>query len=343
MAKRTEQEIMKDWNYSDKPLVSVCCITYNHELYIRDAIEGFLMQETSFPFEVIIHDDASKDHTADIIREYATKYPRIIKPIFQEENQYSQGIKISPTFVWPKARGKYIALCEGDDYWVKSYKLQKQAEYMERHFECSMCFHAAEVMDVRKKSSAGYIRLFNKTKVWPKNKLFLGGGHSCPTASIFFIKKYIDNLPAFFYESPVGDHALALLLSVYGDVVYIDEVMSNRNLWVTNSFNTQYHEEKSNEWKILHIEEMIKVLKDFNRFSKRRWEKDIKKNILSRKLIIFSLKGYKKPLKSEEINKLIGELDIKERLKFYLRWAIPELYFFMSKLKKYLGSVRYFE
>lgn len=89
------------------PLVSICCITYNHENYIRDAIEGFLIQKTNFPFEIIIHDDASTDDTAQIIKEYADKYPNLIAPIFQTENQYSKGIMISPTYVWPCARGKY--------------------------------------------------------------------------------------------------------------------------------------------------------------------------------------------------------------------------------------------
>ena len=103
MAQRTEQEIMQHWKMDDKPLVSISCITYNHENYIAEAIESFLMQETDFPFEVLIHDDCSTDNTAAIIREYEKKYPNIIKPIYQEENQYSKGIKISPTFNFPKS------------------------------------------------------------------------------------------------------------------------------------------------------------------------------------------------------------------------------------------------
>src|SRR3972149_8846841 len=124
-----------------KPLVSVCCITYNHEAYIRNSIEGFLMQITTFPIEIIIHDDASIDNTSDIIREYEIKYPEIIKAIYQTENQWSKGIKPSPTYVWPRARGKYIALCEGDDYWTDPHKLQKQVDFMENHQEYSLCSH----------------------------------------------------------------------------------------------------------------------------------------------------------------------------------------------------------
>ena len=122
-----------------EPLVSICCITYNHEPYIRDAIEGFLMQKTDFPFEILIHDDASTDGTADIIREYEAKYPDIIKPIYQTENQYSKGIKVSQVYQFPRAKGKYIALCEGDDYWTDPYKLQKQVDFLEANLNCVIC------------------------------------------------------------------------------------------------------------------------------------------------------------------------------------------------------------
>lgn len=111
------------------PIVSISCITYNHEDYIRDAIEGFLMQKTTFPVEILIHDDASTDKTADIIREYEKKYPHLIKPIYQTENQYSKGIGVSATYQYPRANGNYITLCEGDDYWTDPYMLQKQVVF----------------------------------------------------------------------------------------------------------------------------------------------------------------------------------------------------------------------
>ena len=131
---------------NERPLVSICCITYNHEPYIRDCLEGFVMQRTNFPFEVLIHDDASTDRTADIIREYEAKYPDIIKPIYQTENQYSRGKSIWGEFQFPFARGKYIALCEGDDFWTDPRKLQIQYDYMEAHPECSLCFHRVNVL-----------------------------------------------------------------------------------------------------------------------------------------------------------------------------------------------------
>ena len=107
----------------DGIVVSVYCLAYNHEQYIRDALEGFVRQKTNFRYEVLVHDDASTDNTPAIIREYAQKYPDIIKPIFQTENQYSKGVKILPEIIHPKSSGRYIAFCEGDDYWCDENKL----------------------------------------------------------------------------------------------------------------------------------------------------------------------------------------------------------------------------
>ncbi|MEO8933819.1 MAG: glycosyltransferase [Xanthomarina sp.] len=115
-----------------KPLVSICCTSYNQENYIAQAIEGFLSQKTSFPLEIIIHDDASTDRTVEIIKAYAKKDLRITT-VFQSENQYSKNIKIWPNYLFPRARGKYIALCEGDDYWTDPLKLQKQVDFLESH------------------------------------------------------------------------------------------------------------------------------------------------------------------------------------------------------------------
>lgn len=124
-----------------KPLVSISCTTYNHAPFIRQCLDGFVIQKTLFPFEVLIHDDASTDGTQDIIAEYEKKYPDIIKPIYQKDNQYSKGIPIGVTFNFPRAHGKYVAMCEGDDYWTDPLKLQKQVDFLESHPDYVMCSH----------------------------------------------------------------------------------------------------------------------------------------------------------------------------------------------------------
>lgn len=118
-------------------LVSIHCLAYNHEPYIRQCLDGFVMQQTKFKFEVLVHDDASTDHTADIIREYEKKYPALIKPIYQVLNQYSRHVNVGALNL-SRARGKYIAWCEGDDYWIDPLKLQKQVDFLEKHPEYVM-------------------------------------------------------------------------------------------------------------------------------------------------------------------------------------------------------------
>lgn len=129
------------------PLVSVICETFNQEKYIRDCLEGFIKQKTDFIFEVLIHDDASTDKTQVIIKEYCIAHPTLIKPVFQKENQYSQGVSIWETIQYPRAQGKYIAFCEGDDYWTDHLKLQKQVDFLEANPECSAVFGNFTVYD----------------------------------------------------------------------------------------------------------------------------------------------------------------------------------------------------
>jgi glycosyltransferase involved in cell wall biosynthesis len=152
-------------------LVSVCCITYDHEAFIAQALEGFLMQRTTFSFEVIVHDDASTDATASIIRSYQERFPDKIKPIFQTVNQYSIAPGRMTTIVHKAARGRYIALCEGDDYWTDPLKLQKQVDFLEANPDYSVTYHDARVEDAEgrlllaSKIPAGKARDYNEQEL----------------------------------------------------------------------------------------------------------------------------------------------------------------------------------
>jgi glycosyltransferase involved in cell wall biosynthesis len=135
------------WPESAVPVVSIISLAYNHEAYIRDCLEGFLMQETTFPVEILIHDDASTDNTANIIREYEARYPRLIKSICRTENQFSKGKVGAPLHAYPGKRGEYIANCEADDYWTDPSKLQKQVDFLDRNPDYVMCYHDAKIID----------------------------------------------------------------------------------------------------------------------------------------------------------------------------------------------------
>lgn len=218
------------------PLVSVITLAYNHESYIRDCLEGILMQKTSFKFELIIHDDASTDGTAEIIREYVAKYPDIIKPIYQSENQYSKGVPIGRTFLYPRVKGKYIAECEGDDYWIDPFKLQKQVDLLELDSEIAMVHTDVNVLY---QESGIVSKCYNRRKKLLNSKSaiekiaiknILNGQYFVKTATVLFRKdlhdeyvqssiyKYIQN------NFPMGDTPLWVYLAYKKKIAYLDEV-----------------------------------------------------------------------------------------------------------------------
>lgn len=130
------------------PLVSIVCLTYNQEKYVKQTLESLLMQRTSFSFEIIIHDDASTDDTKKIIEEYAEEYSHIIKPIYQQENKYSiYGISFQYKHVFSKTIGKYIAMCAGDDFWIDPLKLQKQVDFLENNYEYGLVHTKAAIFN----------------------------------------------------------------------------------------------------------------------------------------------------------------------------------------------------
>ena len=213
--------------FDAKPLVSICCLAYNHEPYIRECLDGMLMQRTTFKFEILIHDDASTDNTAKIIKEYAEKYPTIIKPILQTENQYSKGKGILIPFVYPRAKAKYIALCEGDDYWIDPYKLQKQVDFLEANEEYSLCFHnAIEHWEDGSREDS----IFSDVEDRDYSAVEIYKKWTIPTASVVFRKDVIDSLrykevslnPKFIY----GDIILFLTCAEFGKLRGFTDTMS---------------------------------------------------------------------------------------------------------------------
>lgn len=213
------------WPEGTVPMVSITCITYNHVNFIRDAIEGFLMQETTFPVEILIHDDASTDGTADIVCEYEAKYPQLIKAICQTENQYSQGIK-SGKFLRPLIRGKYIAVCEGDDYWTDAKKLSDQVSFMEINPSTPFCIHNAIILDER----TGNVRLFSDSgkDSWHSRKDLVPKNFIATASKL--VRKDLRYDPAQDINRPksliAGDWVSHFVEAGHGDFFYSRKVMS---------------------------------------------------------------------------------------------------------------------
>lgn len=202
------------------PLVSVICTTYNQCRFIEQAIESFLMQQTNFPFEIILHDDASTDGTSDIVRTYAAKYPDLIVPVIQTENQYSKGVMPLGQSAITYARGKYVAWCEGDDYWIDPLKLQKQIDCIEQHPEYSMVFTNNQLLDKEgnSKVSTDYQKnLYTSADViagfTPGSQTMLF--RNLPGIQLFYDKQRIKRS---------GDMYLSYFCSLFGDLYKLDDV-----------------------------------------------------------------------------------------------------------------------
>jgi len=219
MHHRTEQEIMQHWKGDiSKPVASICCTTYNHESYIAEAIDSFLMQETNFPFEILIRDDCSTDKTTEILKQYADKYPQLIKPIYEKENTFSKGVKPMPV-LYKKAIGSYIALCEGDDYWTDPSKLQKQVNFLEKNHEYVITYtsvKAFEDNEIDESYVGGATRDLEKDellKATPINTLT-----TC-------FRNNFGEIPKEFACTQYGDLFMWSILGVHGKGKYLSDIL----------------------------------------------------------------------------------------------------------------------
>lgn len=218
------------------PLVSVCCITYNHENFIREALDGFLIQQTTFPIEIVIHDDASTDSTTNILLEYQNKYPELINIIRQSENQYSQRGFGFIADLFAQTQGKYIALCEGDDYWTDPFKLQKQIDFLESNPDFAICFHKV-MIEEEGQLKDDYITGGNPPTI--SSIVDLAKGNYIHTPSCVFRNNTSKILGANFSDSPLGDYYINMMNAQYGNIFFIDEVMAIYRVHNSSTFSSQ--------------------------------------------------------------------------------------------------------
>ncbi len=205
-------------------MVTIHCLVYNHEPYLRQCLDGFVMQKTNFRFEAIVHDDASTDNSAEIIKEYAENYPDIIVPIFEKENQYSKHDGSLDRIMLSHMRGKYMAFCEGDDYWIDPYKLQKQYNIFENDKSIELCYSRSRIYYESTHSFANYL---NADK-GPTDFESIMFREPAITLTSFIktdsYKDYWKEIDPSEKEWLMGDTPLFLWLSQKGKVTLLDDI-----------------------------------------------------------------------------------------------------------------------
>ena len=304
-------------------MVTVYCITYNHEKYIKDALEGIISQKTKFSFEVLVHDDASTDGTADIVKQYEKKYPLLIKGIYQEENTYIKQLNRIYSFLLPRTNGKYVAFCEGDDYWVDEHKLQMQVDYMESHPECSLITHEAFSLlpEGEKMQYTNYSfdenRILNVENIMKNHLLF-------PTASMLFPTIFFYKNKEFLLQHRMFDYLLKTMLAMEGYIYVIPKVMS---VYRCNS-NGSWTERVGNDVEkyIKHEEYAIKCFEDLDKYQNFKYHNILENNILRRNYHIEELRNHFSMLRREPYRQIYKEKPLKIRILIRIREILSKLY-----------------
>lgn len=318
--------------------VSVICAAYNHEKYIAKALESFVTQQTDFPFEVIVHDDASTDGTAAIIREYEKKYPDIIRPIYQTENQYQKGIGVVGEILFPAARGTYFAICEGDDYWTDPAKLQKQYDYMQRHPDCPLVMHQT----IRIFEDGRYMSNFTARDLSTEESRRLSAEelithvNDFHLSSVFFRKESYDRNRSFMDQIRLFDYALKILLAtdLPGASYMFPEVMSAYRMAAQGSWSTRVRDDSGKYQK--HIEDSIVILEKIDQYRLGRYHGAIQEEIINRKFKIELLHGNKAAWKNPIYREIIGKMSRKQRLTNYLNLHMPNAFKWMQRAYQHI-------
>lgn len=332
MINRTEQDVMKKWPKDfGKPMVSIRCITYNQERYIAQAIESFLMQETDFPFEIIVHDDASTDNTAKIIRKYEAVFPKIIKPIYEEENQYSKKDGSLRKIVNRACIGEYVAYCEGDDYWCDKQKLQKQYEAMEQHPECSLCSHIVQSVSEngipleKQDPPKGMFYESIIEQDYLCQKVIAEHRHPLQTSSYFIRKSLLQQYNSFFDAPGNGDEKILRISLFAGKMYFFNSIMSCYRRESVGSWTLKNIYDKNKMYKL--FQNTICLNNYFNKYTGFRFNEFVE---IGNKKIEFEI-----AIQERQLKKLFYLENVRYSKKIFSS-KILKLYFIMSKLPAFM-------
>lgn len=321
----SETQIMSAWKTRvDAPLVSVICITYNHERYIEDALRGFLIQVTDFPFEIIVHDDASNDRTAEILNRYQSLYPHIIKPIFQTVNQYatSPGIPISRCL--EAAAGEYIALCEGDDFWIHPLKLKKQINALSdsRH-QSELCFHSAIRIDATNENRKIIGRYARRSSLVSAESIIKHTHGQIPTASLVLTRAAARRYCEFLRDNPrlpVGDIYLQAIAAARDGALFIAETMSVYRIFAEGSWSART---RNSSVKIAHALKRFEATFVLDRLTNGRFHSAFMAALSDQSCDIVVHKSYDRRLKTDFLRETASYYTACQKLVFYLVCYMP--------------------
>lgn len=305
----------------ENPLVSIVCDTYNHAPYIRRALDSFLSQETDFPFEIIVHDDASTDGTADIIRAYEAERPDLFRCVYRTENIYSKDPKILEHYVFPLARGQYIAICEGDDYWTSPHKLQTQVSYLQAHPECTLCVCAAELVDPQE-HHVGWVNPYHADTDVPTEDVIRGGGGFVATASIVAPTHLAQNRGAFCDMTDVDDAVLQIWFASQGTTRFFAEPMCAYRQSVPGSWTETYNT-AGREQQVRHHEGLAGALRAFDESSGFRWHDAVEDALTYQRYEILRMTNQLSALKKPPYRARYLVLPLRRRIRMHLvRWGV---------------------
>ena len=308
----------------NKIKVSIVCITYNQVDYIRDALDGFLNQNTNFDYEILIHDDASTDGTADIVREYRDKYPNIITTVLQKENQYSKGVKMATTYLYPRVQGKYVAFCEGDDYWIDPSKLQKQFDYMEAHEDCAMCMHNGLNVSKDKRIVFYSKPLSEIPTIYYVEDAIKGLGIKTITNSYFYKSSIIkEEIPRFVRIAPTGDYARVIVNALHGYIYYMPDTMSVHRCEAKNSLTEQWGKNPQHWYD--YIDKQMIMLDCLNDETNYTYDAIIQEEKVNQKFQIYFNLRDKEHLEQEPYKNLLKKLPFKEKIEYYTPTLFKQL------------------
>lgn len=302
----------------DTVKVSILCVVYNHEQYVQKALESFVSQKTDFPYEIIVHDDASTDDSARIIKEYAARYPDRIRAICQTENQVSQKISPIRDIMIPQARGTYIAMCEGDDYWTDEKKLQKQFDYMQAHPDCTFCFTNGQC-EQNGVMSRNVIPWEKHNRVLPHERYGVEDldrlGY-IPTASFFFPREAFLALPVPGQDVFKGDAYLKFGLTLQGYAAYIPDRCVVYRYGVSGSVTTRWHksEEEYHRW----TDRFVKMYRWFDGITEGQYHDMFEYNALWWECSDLQRKKNWNALKDKRFHRLYKRGALKQRMRFFL-------------------------